>query len=208
MMTQATLLRSAGLLLAALGIAACGASDQGSAAPDASELSAEEKQGLAFLREEEKLARDVYAALDASDPSFANIKESEQRHFDAVGVLLTRYLLPDPAAGKAQGEFTDPALQRLHDQLVARGLESRLAALTVGVEIEELDLRDLQLAQDQVTHEDVAITYDNLARGSRNHLRTYHGKLVASGGSYTPQFLDATTFFAIAESDKERGQGN
>ena len=50
-------------------------------------------QDLRFMREEERLARDVYAALaakyDGAAP-MANITKSELRHFDAIGTLLTR----------------------------------------------------------------------------------------------------------------------
>ena len=63
---------------------------------------------LTYLREEERLARDVYAALaakyDGARP-FATITDAEQRHFDAVGVLLSRYGIADPSAGLAAGTY-------------------------------------------------------------------------------------------------------
>lgn len=193
------------LLVATTSLGACGGPGDPNAGLPPTSLSAEEQAAVIFMREEEKLARDVYAALTFQDPSFTNIRDSEQRHFDSVGDLVTRYQLTDPAAGKAAGEFTDPRLQALHDQLVTRGATSRLEALLVGAEIEELDLRDLQVALDAVTHDDVAVTYDNLMRGSRNHLRTYYGKVVAAGGSYAPQYLTAAELEAIVTSPKERG---
>lgn len=180
------------------GCGASGSTDQGS-------LSAAEQDGLAFTREEEKLARDVYDALDARDTTFVKIGQSEQTHMDAIGVLLTRYGVADPAAGKGVGEFTNPALQALYDALVARGTPSLQAALTVGVEIEELDIRDIEKARPAVAHTDVLTTYDNLTRGSRNHLRTFYGQLVAAGGSYTPKYLDPAVFQAIVDSPIERG---
>jgi hypothetical protein len=49
---------------------------------------------LRFTREEERLARDLYAALarehDGARP-MSRITTSEQRHFDQVGLLLERY---------------------------------------------------------------------------------------------------------------------
>lgn len=187
------------LVVVFAGCGAAGGADQGS-------LSTAEQDGLAFTREEEKLARDVYDALDARDATFVNIKQSEQTHMDAIGVLLTRYGLADPAAGKGVGEFTNPQLRALHDALVAQGAPSLLAALAVGVEIEELDIHDIETARLTVAHADVLATYDNLTRGSRNHLRTFYGKLVASGGSYSPKHLDESTFQAIVGSPMERGQ--
>lgn len=176
-------------------------SDTGSTAA----LSAKERDELVFTREEEKLARDVYAALERHDGAFANIGQSEQTHMDAVGVLLTRYGVADPAAGRGPGEFSDRRLAELYVSLVATGQGSRLDALRVGVEIEELDIHDIEGAKVGLGHSDVAATYENLLRGSRNHLRSFYGKLLVAGGSYTPRHLDAAAFRAIVESPTERG---
>jgi hypothetical protein len=82
-----------------------------------------EAKGLLYLREEEKLARDVYAQLYAVPGShvFARISQSEQRHFDALKVLLDRYGLSDPAADKGVGLFSDGGLQTLYSDLVTKG---------------------------------------------------------------------------------------
>lgn len=195
--------------LAAALLAACGSGDGNTSgnSPAAAQgaLSAAEYEGLVFTREEEKLARDVYAALQAQDPTFNNIRASEQTHMDAIGTLLGRYDVADPAADKAPGEFTNLTLQALHDALVAQGLPSRVAALSVGVEIEELDIHDIDAANQAVSHDDILNTYDNLTRGSRNHLRAFYSKLLAAGGTYTPRHLDAATFQAIVTSATERG---
>lgn len=195
--------------LAAALLIGCGSGDggtSGSAAAGGQEvLSTAEYDGLVFTREEEKLARDAYTVLQAQDPSFSNIRASEQTHMDAIEMLLVRYAIPDPTAGKTAGEFTNSALQALYDALVARGLRSRVEALSVGVEIEELDIHDIESASEAVSRDDILDTYDNLTRGSRNHLRTFYNKLLAAGGSYTPRHLDAATFQAIVTSVAERG---
>jgi len=194
------------LLLVGSTVLACGA-DDGPAQGSTQALSTEEAQSLTFTREEEKLARDVYAALESKDTVFSNIKSSEQTHMDAVLTLLTRYSLPDPAANKATGQFTDATLQKLHDELVAQGAPSTVAALQVGVAIEELDIRDIEAARKSVTHTDILTTYDNLTRGSRNHLRSFYGRVKALGGSYTPRYLDAAQFQQIVDSPTETGGG-
>ncbi len=173
--------------------------------PSVSPLSSEEIAGLRFSREEEKLARDVYGDLTASGPIFSNIQTSEQRHFDAIGGLLVAYGLDDPAEGLTAGEFTDPDLAALYQELVQRGAPGGLSALGVGCTIEELDLHDLATAQMTVAHPDLATVYDNLALGSRNHLRAFYGNLTAGGGSYTPIWLDQATFDAIVTTPKEQG---
>lgn len=171
-------------------------------------LSDAERARLVFLREEEKLARDVYVALDGYGVPFTNIQRSEQRHFDSIGALLTTYELEDPAAGLPAGAFSDPTLQALYRRLVTEGVESQLAALGIGCSIEELDLHDLDVALAATTHADVEAVYDDLSRGSRNHLRAFHGRLTAAGGSYAPVYLDQATFDAIVGSPQEPGGGS
>lgn len=169
-----------------------------------SELLASEASALQFMREEEKLARDVYLAMDAlwNQPIFANIASSEQTHMDTVLMLLTRFRLADPAAGKAPGEFTDPTIQALYAQLVARGSVSATEALKVGALIEDLDIADLMRLSGETTRPDVLRVYANLTKGSRNHLRSFYEQL---GGDYTPQYLDLATFTAIVTSPAETG---
>lgn len=171
-----------------------------------SELSADETAGLRFTREEEKLARDVYGIMTASGPIFDNIQASEQQHFDAIGGLLVTYGLEDPSAGLGPGQFQDPVLQTLYQELVARGAPGGVAALEVGCAIEELDLRDLGDALAEVTHSDITEVYDNLALGSRNHLRAFYGNLTAAGGSYVPIYIDQATFDSIVSTPGEHAR--
>lgn len=167
-------------------------------------LSQAEIDSLVFMREEEKLARDVYAALDGYSNPFANVQHSEQRHMDAVLALLDKYGVPDPAAGKGPGELTNADLQALYGALVAQGSPREIDALIVGCTIEELDIRDLERAKANITHADIEATYDLLLLGSRNHLRAFHRRLTRAGGSYAPQFIDQASFDAIVSSARER----
>ena len=65
------------------------------AATPASDLSTTEAEALVFMREEEKLARDVYQLLYAQwgQKVFSNIAVSEQQHMDAVALLLAGAVL-------------------------------------------------------------------------------------------------------------------
>ena len=85
-----------------------------------------EKNHLLLMREEEKLARDVYQALNAkwNHRTFTNIAKSEQQHMDSLKVLLDKYGIPDPTAGKKPGEFTNQKLQGLYAELVQKGSTS------------------------------------------------------------------------------------
>lgn len=170
-------------------------------------LTPEESANLVWMREEEKLARDVYLALGETWDTkvFDNIADAEQTHTDSVQELLARYGIADPVVGKGAGEFSNPEIQALYDDLVAAGSESLVAALTVGATIEDLDIADLH---DRATDTpDIALVYANLERGSRNHMRAFVKQLGRNGASYTPVHISADEFEAIVSTDVERGNG-
>ena len=206
----------AATLLLALSLAACGGSTPAAGAASASALVPagtvlDVDEGtvadMVFLREEEKMARDVYVTLGQqwTLAIFANIQESEQRHMDAVLQLLQAAGVADPAAGKGVGEFTNPELASLYATLVAQGSASQLGALVVGATIEDYDLADLARCSAVATDPTVLAVYANLAKGSRNHLRSFVSQIGTAGGTYVPQFIDAATYQAIVSSPMERG---
>jgi hypothetical protein len=138
------------------------------------------QEALQYIREEEKLARDVYLVLydQFRLTIFKNIAASEQKHMDAIKNLLVKYRLSDPAAGKEIGEFTNPAIQLLYNELRAEGTSSVPAALEVGVKIEELDMKDLDEAISISTkYKDIINVYSNLYQGSENHLAAFQSHL-------------------------------
>lgn len=167
--------------------------------PAASAITQAEKDGLLQMREEEKLARDVYTALYAQWqlPAFGNIIKSEQTHMDAVKNLLTTFGLPDPAANQPAGVFTNPELQALYDDLVAQGSESAVAALRVGATIEDLDIFDLNQFLTATNNAAIKQVYANLKFGSENHLRAFARQLGNYGQTYTPQYLTPAQYNAI-----------
>ncbi len=130
---------------------------------------------LAFNREEERMARDLYTlfADTYDDGPFARIAASEQQHFAAVGALLTTYGIDDPSAGLDAGEYADAAIQDLYDSWRAQGLESLDAALQVGVELEERDIADLEATLEEIDLADVETVLSRLLAASRMHLRAF-----------------------------------
>jgi hypothetical protein len=129
------------------------------------------------MAEEEKLAHDVYVKLAGvtSGLRFTRISMAETRHHGQIRMLLTRYGVTDPTAGKVDGQFASPSVQELYDDLVARGSASLDAALAVGRDIETLDIADLSAAAQGVTAQDVLTVYDRLSQGSQNHLQAFGG---------------------------------
>ena len=138
-------------------------------------LSADEVQWLRFMREEEKLARDVYQELYKkwNLTVFRNISASEENHFTAIGTLLSRYGVDDPAKANPAGVYSEPKLNTLYNELIASGMSSAENALAVGVAIEKKDIGDLQEALKGASKLDVKRVYTNLLNGSFNHLEAF-----------------------------------
>ncbi len=139
------------------------------------DLSSIEKDGLIYIRLEEKLARDVYLTLGKTykQKMFVNIPDSEQRHMDAVKALLDKYEIADPVIDNEVGSFSNTEFKKLFDDLVAKGQTSFKNAMLVGKEIEELDIKDLIERIEQTDNPDIKAVYENLKRGSENHLRAF-----------------------------------
>lgn len=182
---------------------------QGQYAASGGDLSEAEAAALTFMREEEKLAHDVYVALYEKWglATFQNISQSEQTHTDAIKNLLDRYGLPDPAASTA-GVFTNPELQTLYTDLVARGSQSLAEALKVGAAIEEIDILDLEERLAPTDNAAIQRVFTNLLRGSQNHLRGFVSELqLQTGETYVPQYLSAEAYQAILAGSTGAGSG-
>jgi hypothetical protein len=171
------------------------------------DVDATEEADLMFMREEEKLARDVYLAMyDLWGMNvFSRISWSEQSHMDAMLALIDKYGMVDPVGDNPPGVFSDPALQQTFSLLFDQGSQSLIDALVVGATIEDLDLHDLDIALAAADNEDLRLAYQNLAKGSRNHLRAFVDLLTANDVVYAPQYISQEDFDAIVSSPKERG---
>lgn len=167
-------------------------------------LTEQEITDLQYMREEEKLAYDVYNALYAlwGNPVFATIANSEARHKDSVLNLLNQFGLADPAAGMAAGKFTSSALQALYDQLLASGSKSEIDGLRVGVTVEVTDIDDLDVAIARTSDASIVRVYSNLRKGSMNHLSSFTNQILALGGTVesNTQNLALSVYEPISQS--------
>jgi hypothetical protein len=171
------------------------------------ELSDSDEAALIFMREEEKLAHDVYLALydQWGLPIFSNISRSEQSHTEAVKDLLEAYGVPDTASSEP-GVFNNPDLQTLYHELVADGLQSLPEALRVGALIEEIDILDLQQRLAETNNTAVQTVFNNLLEGSFNHLRAFTSTLnTQTGEIYQPRYMTLEEFQAAFSSSNEAG---
>ena len=88
---------------------------------------------------------------------------------------------------------------------MAKGTKSLIDALEVGATIEEVDIVDIQEYLKDVDNEDIKVVYENLLKGSRNHLRAFVSTLERYGVEYKPQFLSPEEYEEIVTSPMERG---
>ncbi len=172
-------------------------------------LSDAEKNSILFMREEEKLAMDIYMMLhDTWNTAhvFHNISQSEMTHTEAMLQLIVKYNLTDPVGTNGTGIFEDANLQALYDDLLAQGGTNLIEALKVGALVEEVDILDLKNALDGlVDNEDVIMVYENLMAASRNHLRAFVKKLETQGVTYVPEKLTQAEYDEIINGDWEHG---
>jgi hypothetical protein len=173
------------------------------------DLSNDEKESLLYMREEEKLARDVYLTLgEKYDLSvFNNIAKAEQKHMDTIKLLLDKYGLNDSVTSNETGKFNNETLAKLYTDLVNKGSVSELEALKVGATIEDLDISDLNSDLAKTDNQDIKQVFESLKKGSENHIRSFVRNIQNQGGSYTPQYISQTDYDTILASSNGQGQG-
>lgn len=166
-----------------------------------------ELKSLLAMREEEKLARDVYNYLAGRWDLrvFSQIAISEGKHMEAIKLLLDKYGIVDPVGEDIPGQFSRSDFQALYAELTAAGDASLAEALRVGAKIEDMDISDLMTAIAESDSQDILTVFQNLAKGSRNHLRTFVSHLQSLQINYVPQFISQELFDSIIHSDPERG---
>jgi hypothetical protein len=174
-------------------------------------LSTTEKDALVFMIEEEKLARDVYLKMKEKYDLriFYNISEAENRHMNAIKCLLTKYGLELPEKLDEEGMFVNQELQQLYAILIEKGETNLVEALKVGATIEDLDIKDLMTLSENedIDNKDIVAVFEELTRGSRNHMRAFSRNLEANESSYEVQYISGELYESILSGDQERGSG-
>ncbi len=173
---------------------------------DETAVTAQVASDLRFLREEEKLARDVYIELGErwGLPVFLNISRSEQVHMDRVKYLLDANEITDPVVDDRVGIFTDSSLASLFAELIALGETSELDALTVGATVEDLDIKDIAEMIERTDDADVLTMYESLICGSRNHMRAFVSQLEMRDVGYDAQYISQADVNDIITTSRER----
>ena len=171
-----------------------------------SNLSEDEIAGLIFMKEEEKLARDVYSFLYTkwNAKIFNNISSSENTHANAIISLLKFYNNPDTTL-QAVGLFNNKELQDLYTNLISKGSISLVEAYKIGALIEDLDISDLENYINNTKNINIISVLENLQKGSRNHIRSFTKQLNNLGVIYIPTYISQIEYNSIIASDMERG---
>ena len=171
------------------------------------QLSESEVEAIAYLREVEKLARDVLAALDQEWDvgAFGRAAESEETHSEAIKALIDRYHLWDPSSVTWEGYYNNEELLAMNRQLVRQGKRSLAEALQVGAALQEISILDMREYLAETDDEDLQMVYQNLLRASRNHLRLFYALSVQEGVAYERKHLRQTLFEEIVTTPPEPG---
>nr|MBL8411565.1 DUF2202 domain-containing protein [Dechloromonas sp.] len=161
-------------------------------AAEAQSYSPEAIASLRYMIEEEKLAGDVYRSFGNLYPTirpFQNIPRSEDTHVAAlVGQAKAIGLDVGDLTSLAAGQYQNPSLQSLFGTLVAQGSASSFAALTVGKNIEILDIADLTAARSFVpSGSPLYSVYGNLMNASNNHLNAFNNWLAMTPAPPVPE---------------------
>jgi hypothetical protein len=138
-----------------------------------SSISSSVKSSLAYMYEEERLAKEVYLAIYQKQPIRQLSKiasNSETRHIEAVKDLAQKYGVKTSL--QQVGRYQNSHIQSLFNQLYHKGIRSKKDALEVGCIVEVTDINDLDRYISQAQRagaDDVLQTYDFLRKGSYNH---------------------------------------
>lgn len=169
-------------------------------------LTQEEINALVHMREEEKLARDIYTVLGETTLSavFKNIPRSEQTHMDAFDQLLDRYEILDPVIDEsAIGTFTDPFFTNLFIELKEKGQQSDKDAFEVGAMVEDLNMANLIKYGEATDKPDLQLAYNTLLKQSKNHMSAFVRQLDRLGYEFEPKYITSEQLSIAVMEGKE-----
>ncbi len=190
-----------------------------------SNLTDAQKYTIAFMWNEEKLAKDIYLELNLIYPTqqLENIAtKSETMHQALVEDLVQRYDLnitnlvdykenysEEELRAFGPGEFGVQEIQDLYDTLYAEGKQSQQAALEVGCKVEVTDVEDLldeiKIAE-EVDAQDLIATWNVLLSGSYSHYWAFDKGLKNKG--VTDGCCSLGTDFCHPEYPQNENGGN
>lgn len=155
------------------------------------EINQSDIEALEHMREEEKIAHDVYITLYKkwNNKTFDNISKSEEKHMEILKTLMDKYDITDSITSIEVGVFGTKEFQDLYNTLIIKGSISELEAVKVGATIEDLDIYDLERFMKKTSNQDILNVFNNLNNASTNHLQAFNSQVESLGGSYSAQHI-------------------
>jgi hypothetical protein len=164
-----------------------------------------EQATILHMREEEKMARDIYLTLNEkwNHRVFRNISSSETYHMSQMKTLIDKFKLDDPVEknNDKRGVFENKDLQKMYNELTTFGVTSLEAAFRAGAKVEETDIKDLKEAISATVNADIKNTYQYLLTASENHMRAFVRNLKRLGINYVPVLLTKEELNKIVDED-------
>lgn len=172
-----------------------------------SQISENDKIGLFYLLEEEKLAYDIYSEMykKYNHKVFENIMKAEKVHQEHILNLLKTMDIDADQYYENPGEFTNKNLQDLYNDFILTGNYSLSDAFRAGAMIEETDIKDLRDNFSKTNDATIKALYECLDNASQNHLRAFVRNLKREDINYSPKVLSKEDFDLIISSKNKPG---
>ncbi len=160
-----------------------------------------EQQNLVFMREEEKLAWDLYREMHQiwGLSVFKSVSGEEKEHMKKMLGLLQMYNIPDPVQGDVPGRYVNVYISDIYQSLSQQGRRSVQDALKVCALQEEINILDLIRVSQSATQPKVLEVYAELQRNSISHLRSFAHSLEILGIRYQGVKIPQNTIDSIVQ---------
>ncbi|NTV17903.1 MAG: DUF2202 domain-containing protein [Bacteroidales bacterium] len=170
------------------------------------DLTADEIEFIYAVREDEKVARDLYFSFFGTFglKPFENIGKAEDNHIKATEKLFDYYEIDYPALSE-NGKFENAIRQKLFDSLLLKGTPE-LEAFKVMAMLEESNIVEYGEVLKTIANPNIKIVIENLARASANHFKAAIRQITALGGTYTPALMTQEQYKAVIAIGFEKGK--
>jgi hypothetical protein len=170
------------------------------------DLTADEIEFIFAVREDEKVARDMYFSFFGKFglKPFENIGKAEDNHIKATEKLFDYYEIDYPTLSE-NGKFEDAIRQKLYDSLLLKGTPE-LEAFKVMALLEESNIVEYGEVLKTIVNPNIKIVIENLAMASANHFKAAIRQITALGGTYTPALMTQEQYRTVIAIGFEQGK--
>jgi len=170
------------------------------------DLTADEIEFIFAVREDEKVARDMYFSFFGKFglKPFENIGKAEDNHIKATEKLFDYYEIDYPALSE-NGKFEDAFRQKLYDSLLLKGTPE-LEAFKVMALLEETNIVEYDEVLKTIVNPNIKIVIENLSKASANHFKVAIRQITALGGTYAPALMTQEQYRAVIAIGFEQGK--